>query len=440
MEKEKDKTIRHQENAVSINEAKSEEIQLEHVPESTGSPLKALCMLLKAFVGTGVVFLPGSFASGGLVFSICLLIFIAVVCLLSFHLLVIVQRQVGGSYEDVGNALYGRWLRYIILFFVCISQMGFVSSYMIFISENVGIVIDTLTSCHAPFQSHYLIWIFLLVIIPLTWLRKLARFSWLAVLADLFILFGILCILYMCSDQIARHGPGPNIILLNTNDFALMIGTAVFSYEGIGMVVPIVEGMKEPKKFPIVLNVGILIATVIFVTIGTIGYIAFGEGTKASVVANLPQTPLSIAVQLVYACAMILTCPFMLYPAIRIVEQGIFGTRSGREHTKWKWLKSMSRSGVALICGVISFAVGSDGLSKFVALVGSVACMPLCFIFPAMFHYKMTTGVLRKSGDVVLGLFGIGIMIYTMYININSWVHPVFSALPASVCGVRESL
>ena len=34
--------------------------EVEHVPEGTASPGKALFMLLKAFVGTGVIFLPGA--------------------------------------------------------------------------------------------------------------------------------------------------------------------------------------------------------------------------------------------------------------------------------------------------------------------------------------------------------------------------------------------
>lgn len=37
------------------------EEQIEHVPEGTASPVKALFMLLKAFIGTGVIFLPGSY-------------------------------------------------------------------------------------------------------------------------------------------------------------------------------------------------------------------------------------------------------------------------------------------------------------------------------------------------------------------------------------------
>lgn len=39
------------------------EEQVEHVPGGTASPGKALFMLLKAFIGTGVIFLPGSYVN-----------------------------------------------------------------------------------------------------------------------------------------------------------------------------------------------------------------------------------------------------------------------------------------------------------------------------------------------------------------------------------------
>lgn len=42
------------------NESCIGEEQIEHAPEATASPGKALFMLLKAFIGTGVIFLPGS--------------------------------------------------------------------------------------------------------------------------------------------------------------------------------------------------------------------------------------------------------------------------------------------------------------------------------------------------------------------------------------------
>lgn len=418
----------------SITSSISEE-QIEHVPEGTASAGKALFMLLKAFVGTGVIFLPGSFVSGGLVFSICLMVFIAAICLVAFQILVKAQQSVGGSYGDVAQALYGKWLRWLIQFFLCLSQMGFVASYLIFISENIGLAVDTLSNCSSPIESKYYIWMVLIIIIPICWVRKIAKLSWLAVVADIFILFGLVSVLYFCSDQIATKGPGPNIQMINPNDFALMIGTAVFSFEGIGMVIPVIEGMKQPEKFPFVLNLGMVIVTLIFVLIGVIGYVAFGENTQASVVANLPKVPLSVTVQLLYALAMILTSPFMLYPPLTIIVRGIFGThKSGRTQNRFKWLKNLTRSIIPIVCAAVSFGVGSSNLDKFVALVGSIACMPLCFIFPGMFHYKTTTKRYAKILDIILVLWGFGICIYTLYVNINSWVHPSSKAGGAAEC------
>jgi amino acid permease len=179
------------------------------------------------------------FAEGGLVLSIILMVVIGSLCLFAFLRLVKAQRyvvselgSVDGSYGRVAEVLVNRWARYLIQFFLCISQMGFVASYMIFISENVGLVVSTLTNCNAPFEPKYYIWIFLIVIVPLCWVRKIGRLGYAAVVADVFILFGLICVLYFTSSQIHQHGAGPNITMVNSNTFALMIGTAVFSFEG----------------------------------------------------------------------------------------------------------------------------------------------------------------------------------------------------------------
>lgn len=186
-----------------------------------------------------VVFFPAhnisSFKNGGLALSIALMVILASVCTVAFQLLVIVQRNVGGSYGDVAKNLYGPWLRYLVLFFLCISQMGFVASYLIFISDNIYLVSEALSQCNPPFESKYWIWIAICIVIPITWVRKIARLGWAAIVADVFILFGLICVLYYTSNQIHQHGVGPNIITVNQNSFGLMIGTAVFSFEGIGM-------------------------------------------------------------------------------------------------------------------------------------------------------------------------------------------------------------
>jgi amino acid permease len=114
----------------------------------------------------------------------------------------------------------------------------------------------------------------------------------------------------------------------------------------------------------------------------------------------------------------------MLFPAIKIVENGIFGARRGRHSLKTKWMKNAVRLLLAVICAAVAFGIGADNLDKFVSLVGCVACVPLCFIFPGLFHYKVTKSIKDKVFDSILMIWGVGIMIYTLYVNINSWVHP----------------
>ncbi|KAI8876269.1 hypothetical protein K501DRAFT_279593 [Backusella circina FSU 941] len=405
-------------------------IQQEHiedVPQGTATEGKTLFMFLKAFIGTGVIFLPGSFVNGGLLMSLVLLTVVGGLCLFAFHILYIVQQQTGGNYGEVARHLYGNWLCILIDTFLVISQMGFVSSYLIFISENIGIVVNALSNCHAPFKPEYYIWFVLIAIIPITWVKRIERLSILMIIADAFIAFGLISILYFASSQISHHGVANNIVMVNTEHFALMVGTAVFSFEGIGIILPIANGMKDPSKFPKIMNIGMLIVLCILALIGTIGYLAYGDATQASVVSNLPKSPLSTTVQLLYACAIILSTPLVLYPAVSILESYVFKRCAVNDNARTNCLKKLGRSVITIICASISFGVGPANLDKFVSMVGSIACIPLVFHFPPMFHYKITQSRFAKIANIMMMVLGFAIMGYTMYVSVNAWIHPMAS-------------
>ncbi|KAG1455808.1 hypothetical protein G6F56_006979 [Rhizopus delemar] len=418
----------HHEKQDDIYEASICEEQIEHAPQGTASAGKALFMLLKAFIGTGIIFLPNAFSNGGLVLSILLMFIIGAICLVSFRLLIEAQQKIGGSYGDVAQHLYGFPVKILINIFICLAQMGIGASYMMFISQNIDIVVRVVNNCSYPFESKYYMWMVVIPVIAFCLVRRLARLSWVVIVADIFIAFNLICVIYFSSKQLHDTGSmGPNIILVNQKDFALMIGTAVFSYEGIGMIVPVVEGMKHPEKFPRVLNYGIIISTVVFTLIGAVGYVAYGDVVQASVVTNIGTSPLATTVRVLYSCAMILSAPFMLYPALVIFEKMLVGSRSGQKNLGVKWIKNGVRALVPLICASVSFGVGADNLDKFVSLVGSIACVPLCFTFPGLFHYRITDNKYLKIVDILLVIWGVAIMVYTTYVNVDSWVHPTTS-------------
>ncbi|KAI9237072.1 MAG: transmembrane amino acid transporter protein-domain-containing protein [Podila humilis] len=389
-------------------------------PQGDGTPAKAVFLLLKSFVGTGIMFLPKAFENGGLLFSSIVLVAIAAISLLSFLLLVESRQVVPASFGDIGGHLYGPLMRLFVLFSVAVSQVGFVCAYMSFVSTNLEALAHNLFEDAKLYPSYFFVLVQLIVFIPLAMIRNIARLSFTAVVADVFICFGLAYLYYYDIFTIATSGIA-DVVLFNKKDFALFIGTAVFTFEGIGLIIPISESMKEPEKFPKVLT-GVMIGiTALFTSLGALSYATFGSETKTVILLNLPQqSHLVQTVQGLYSIAIMLSIPLQLFPAIRIMETCFF-TKSGKYNLKVKWQKNTFRVFLLFVCAAIAIWAGDD-LDKFVSIIGSVACVPLAFIFPAMFHYKTHPDRKSRIVSVSLLIFGAVTMIYTTSTTAYEWL------------------
>ncbi|CAO3626761.1 unnamed protein product [Cunninghamella blakesleeana] len=388
--------------------------------QGTATPAKAVFLLLKSFVGTGVMFLPKAFYNGGLLFSTALLSLIASVSLYSFLLLVETRNKVPLSFGDIGGALYGKGVRSAVLVAITFSQIGFVCAYMVFVAQNVQALIETLSNCEVRTPIPYLILAQIAVFVPLAMIRKIQKLSSFALIADLFILLGLIYLYYYDFLILTTQGIGNVEWIINEKNFGLLIGTAIFTYEGVGLVIPITESMKEPKKFPKVLGWTMFGITIIFISVGFLSYLAFGNTVQTVILLNLPGTAAVNTVQALYALAICLSIPLQLFPAIRITENALF-SKSGKNNPIVKWQKNIFRFLSVLLCAGIAIA-GSDDLDKFVSLVGSLCCLPLCFIFPPLFHLKAIASTWRqKAIDISIFVFGICSMTYATAITVSLW-------------------
>ncbi|KAG0246056.1 transmembrane amino acid transporter protein-domain-containing protein [Mortierella sp. GBAus27b] len=389
-------------------------------PQGDATPAKAVFLLLKSFVGTGIMFLPKAFNNGGLLFSSVVLVAIATISLFSFLLLVESRQVVPASFGDIGGHLYGKWMRQAVLWSIAISQIGFVCAYMSFVATNLEALAKNFVPPHEMYPFYFFVLIQLVVFIPLCLIRNIARLSFTAVIADAFICFGLIYLYYYDFFTLATFGLS-DVIMFNPKDFTLFIGTAVFTFEGIGLVIPITEAMKEPEKFPKVLT-GVMIGiTILFTSAGALSYAAFGSSTQAVVLLNLPQKSHWVqSVQGLYSIAIMLSIPLQLFPAVRIMENGIF-TRSGKYNMLVKWQKNFFRVLILFVCALISIYAGPN-LDKFVSFVGSVACIPLAYIFPAMFHYKTHPNRNTQIFDILIIVFGVVTMVYSTYNTVLEWI------------------
>ena len=133
--------------------------------------------------------------------------------------------------------------------------------------------------------------------------------------------------------------------------------------------------------------------------------------------------------QFLYSLAILLSVPLQLFPAVRILENGLF-TRSGKASMRVKWYKNGFRFSMVMVCTLISW-VGAADLDKFVAFIGSFAwyvlCLlnawrthcsfssvPLCYVYPAMLHYKACAHTRKqKMADIAMIVFGLIAAAYT---------------------------
>ena len=64
---------------------------------------------------------------------------------------------------------------------------------------------------------------------------------------------------------------------LNPRDFTLTIGSAIFTSEGIGLILPIQSSMKQPQTFDFLLDTVMAIINIIFTVVSFLSYAAPGR-------------------------------------------------------------------------------------------------------------------------------------------------------------------
>ncbi|KAG6092045.1 hypothetical protein E4U30_006010 [Claviceps sp. LM220 group G6] len=397
-----------------------------HDCEGDASTVKTFFTLIKAFIGTGIMFLPKAFRNGGILFSSLTLIGVSLINCLCFRLLLDCRQRYGGGYGELGASIVGPKFRNLILGSIALSQLGFVCTGLIFTAENLHSFLCAIsTSGTDPgLGVPGLLVLQLVPLIPLALIRNISKLGPIALLADVFIMIGLLYVWQYDVLALARHGIAPSVRLFNSSSFALTIGSAIFTFEGIGLILPIQSSMKKPEQFGSLLYVVMLLITMIFTSVGALCYATFGDKTDIQIISNFPQdSPLVNAVQFLYSLAVLAGEPVQLFPAVRIIETSLFGERAtGKRSITIKWQKNAIRAAVVAICVGISM-VGASDLDKFVAIIGSFACVPLVYIYPAYLHYKgIAQSIWTKGVDVILIVIGLLAMIYTTSVTVIQWL------------------
>ena len=119
---------------------------------------------------------------------------------------------------------------------------------------------------------------------PIAWVEDIKKFSFTFLLGNLLILTTIVSVSSYCiwlmslaadDNNQEHHAPEP-VPAFIPSGFWATVGFAIYSYEGIGIVMPILAKSERPDKFIKCLMCALATLSLIFVAFGEITVFAFG--------------------------------------------------------------------------------------------------------------------------------------------------------------------
>ncbi|XP_055607304.1 proton-coupled amino acid transporter-like protein CG1139 [Uranotaenia lowii] len=369
-------------------------------PHHKTTYLETMTHMLKGNIGTGCYAMGDAFKNGGLVLATVLTLFLGFVCVHCQHILLNcagkvhseqqTQQQGKGRPPDFAETVglcfkrgppkFQRWakpMKMAVNIFICVTQLGFCCIYFVFISSNFKQIFDRY-GLEMGVQYHMAC--LLPPIILTSIITKLKFLSYCSMLANVFMSLGIGITFYYASQELPS--PTERNYVAQWDQLPLFFGTAIFAFEGIALVLPLQNEMKNPhdfrKRFG-VLNIGMVFIVTLFTAFGFVGYLKWGEAVEGSMTLNLPDNEiLAESVKVMIALGVLLGYALQFFVAIVIMWPPMKCRLNITKH------ETLAEMGFRVVMVLVTFTVAEcvPKLSLFISLIGALCSTALALVFP----------------------------------------------------------
>lgn len=389
---------------------------LVSLPPSGSTDVATVLVILKSTVGGTLIVIPGGFMGAGIAAATACLVLIGGIEIFCMVLLVRCRQFVGeeGSYGEIAFQASGRIGSIAVETSLLLSQIGFTCAEMLYVAKNTHGAMQALRvqALDNPVLSVTgLLLVQLLITVPMAWIRKLRYFQASNLVANITVLVALGVILGFAVSGLAGDSAGEGVQMVGSK-WLMFAGTAVFSFECINFVIPMYDAHEKKHTFVPILCATLAGVIVLFVGFGSLCYLRYGIHTQPVVTLNLPShSPVGKILPLAFALASLLNVPLFLFPATTLIEDKLF--QPGPPNFRRKWAKNGLRTLLTIVCAAIAIG-GADSIEAMVAIIGSLCCVPLAFIYPVFFYVRLCKpGLLSSILCSAIGLLGVVLFVVT---------------------------
>ncbi|XP_054166252.1 neutral amino acid uniporter 4-like isoform X2 [Oppia nitens] len=382
----------------SFAKTKREMIRDSHSITST-SNIQTMMHLLKGNIGTGILAMPSAFANAGILVGTIALPIMGIICIHCMHILIncnqILCQRFGCNtmdYEEVAEKAitvgpkkirkFSGFASICVSTFLLITQFGFCCVYALFVAENLRQVIQGLTHDKVDLDVHIWMLMLLPLVVTLCLIKSLRTLSIASAVANLLQTTGLVIVFYNLIQELPHTWERPSYVDLSK--FPLYMGTAIYAFEGIGLVLPLQKEMKEPEAFGGkigVLNTSMTIVACLYIAVGYFGYLKFGDEVLGSITLNLPAEPLYETCRLMFALAIFLSYSIQFYVPFNIIWPWVQNRYNLKNGVRKSYIIEVSLRAI-LVAFTFALAAAIPRLDLFISLVGALSSSCLALIFP----------------------------------------------------------
>ncbi|CAH4037524.1 unnamed protein product [Pieris brassicae] len=261
------------------------------------------------------------------------------------------------SYPDVGEAAmacfpnpkvarFSRFFRYSIDAIICIDLFGACACYQIIIAKSLKQLVENTqrTSIEG--------------------------------INEVFIIF--VAIYYAFVYNPSFEGLVPITILYQYFEF---VGMQVFSMSCAGVVIPIENNMENPKKYPLVLVIGMFLIICCTFNVSFFGYSAFLENCESPITVNFPMTIGPKILKFLIVIMIYITHALNFWPPFNLCFYYLKQRHPEDQLLKWELIY---RACFVMLIGVI--AVCFPNINALMGFLGTFCLSNMAFIWPNMIY------------------------------------------------------